>query len=160
MAQRVQRIREHDTKVIDTLDFYYVRFHEQMQQPYHDFRRTYHETEMAERARQGLQLSGGFYVPPSPMASNDEGTRPSRLPSNSGVMQSSYAQALLARSSALAYAFAHQIRSFRADAGAQVKDVEARSQQLANSTEEQYNEWRWLLREYQAQDLAIADTRP
>ena len=52
VAQRVQRIRERDTAVVDTLDGYYAGFAEQMQQSYGEFRRTsYDEIDKEDRAR-------------------------------------------------------------------------------------------------------------
>ena len=50
MQIRVQRIRERDTAVVDTLDGYSLGFAEQMQQSYGEFRRTsYEEIETGRR---------------------------------------------------------------------------------------------------------------
>jgi len=51
-----------------------------------------------------------------------------------------------------AQAFGELARSFQSEVSSQVVDVEGRSLKLTGSAEEQYREWRKLLREYQAPD--------
>ena len=54
-----------------------------------------------------------------------------------------------------AQAFGELARSFQSEVYTQVVDVEGRSLKLTGSAEEQYREWRRLLREYQAPDAAV-----
>ena len=51
-----------------------------------------------------------------------------------------------------AQSFGELARSFQSEVAPQVVEVEGRSLKLSGSAEEQYREWRRLLREYQAED--------
>ncbi len=59
-----------------------------------------------------------------------------------------------------AQAFGELARSFQSEVGGQVVEVEGRSLRLTGTAEEQYREWRRLLREYQAQEAASANGEP
>jgi hypothetical protein len=59
-----------------------------------------------------------------------------------------------------AQAFGELARSFQAEVGTQVVEVEGRSLKLTGTTEEQYREWRRLLREYQAQEALPGNGEP
>lgn len=152
LTERIHSIREHDMRMIDTLDSYYTSLQEQMQRPYTEFRRNFHEIELEER---------GSQVGPRP-APTDFVTRLPRTVRHR-PMDSSYMKAYfdrVAAVSARAYAFAMHLDSFRADADSRVVNVEARSKMLARTTEETYSELRWLLKEYQGEDLALPASTP
>ncbi len=161
IAARVQRIRERDTSVLDTLDGYYTGFSEQMQQPYGDFRRTsWDEIDKQERALASARARtflGAAAVAASIFA-------PGGCSSNATCNLESaarYAGAIGGITSVLsglkkysdarthAQAFGELARSFQGEVASQVVDVEGRSLRLTGTAEEQYREWRQLLRDYQ-----------
>jgi hypothetical protein len=59
-----------------------------------------------------------------------------------------------------AQAFSELARSFQSEVATQVVEVEGRSLKLTGSAEEQYREWRQLLREYQNPDSPAAAVPP
>jgi len=164
ISQRVSRIRESDAQVLDTLDGYYSGFSEQMQQAYGDFRRTsWDEIDKQERALASARTRtflGAAAVAASLLV-------PGSCSSNVGCNLESaarYAGAIGGVTSVLsglkkyadarthAQAFGELARSFQSDVASQVVDVEGRSLRLAGTAEEQYREWRELLRQYQADE--------
>ncbi|MEO6186109.1 MAG: hypothetical protein ABIP38_08775 [Steroidobacteraceae bacterium] len=172
VAQRVARIRERDTTVIDTLDGYYSGFSEQMQLSYGEFRRTsYEEIDKEDRARSSARLRtvlGAAAVAASIFA---PGSCSSNTTCNleSAARYAGGAGGVAAFLSGLkkyadarthAQAFGELARSFQAEVGTQVVEVEGRSLKLTGTTEEQYREWRRLLREYQAQEALPGNGEP
>ncbi|MET0280948.1 MAG: hypothetical protein ABW278_07475 [Steroidobacteraceae bacterium] len=172
VAARVQRIRDRDTAVIDTLDGYYTGFSEQMQQPYGEFRQTsYEEIDKEDRARASGRtrtVLGAAAVVASILA-------PGSCSSNTSCNLASAARYAGAAGGVAAFlsglkryadarthaqAFGELARSFQADVGTQVVEVEGRSLRLTGTAEEQYREWRSLLREYQAPEAVPAHGEP
>jgi hypothetical protein len=164
LLERVQRIRERDAAVIDTLDGYYSGFAEQMQQSYGEFRRTsYEEIDKEDRARTSARtrtILGAAAVAASifaPSACNSNAT----CNLDSAVRYAGAAGGVAAFLSGLkkyadarthAQAFGELARSLQSEVASQVVEVEGRSLRLTGSTEEQYREWRRLLRDYQAEE--------
>ena len=168
VAQRVERIRERDTAVIDTLDGYALGFSEQMQQPYGEFRRTsYDEIDKEEAARSSARMRtilGAAAVAASIFAPGScNSTTSCNL--NSAARYAGSIGGVAAFMSGLkkyadakthAQAFSELARSFQSDVSTQVVDVEGRSLKLTGTAEEQYLEWRRLLREYASPESASA----
>lgn len=164
LMERVARIRERDAAVIDTLDGYYTSFAEQMQLSYGSFRRTsWDEIDEEERKRSSARMRtalGAAAVAASIFA-----------PGNCGSYQSCRMQSAVRTGAAVggvasilsgirkyadarthAQAFRELAESFQAEVQPQVVDVEGRSLKLAGTAEEQYREWRRLLREFHEQE--------
>jgi type IV secretory pathway TrbL component len=172
VAQRVQRIRERDTAVIDTLDGYYTGFSEQMAQTYGEFRRTsYEEVEKADRALASARtrtILGAVAVAASILApSSCSGNTSCNL--ESAARYAGSAGGIAAFVSGLrkyadakthAQAFAELATSFQSDVSEQVVEVEGRSLKLTGTAEEQYREWRQMLREYQAEEASPKNGGP
>jgi hypothetical protein len=167
VAQRVQRIRERDTAVVDTLDGYYAGFAEQMQQSYGDFRRTsYEEIDKEERARASARartILGAAAVAASIFAPSSCGSN-TTCNLESAARYGAAAGGVAAFLSGLkkyadakthAQSFGELARSFQSEVASQVVEVEGRSLKLTGSAEEQYREWRRLLREYQSPDATL-----
>jgi len=166
VAQRVERIRERDTAVIDTLDGYYLGFADQMQQPYGEFRRTsYDEIEKEEMARSsarmrtilGVAAVAASILAPGSCSSSTACNLSSAARyagSIGGVAAIMSGLKKYADAKTHAEAFSELARSFQSDVSTQVVDVEGRSLRLTGSAEEQYREWRRLLREYESPDAA------
>jgi hypothetical protein len=172
VAVRVQRIRDRDAAVLDTLDGYYTSFSDQMQQPYGDFRRTsWDEIDKQERALASARTRtflGAAAVAASIFA-------PGGCSSNATCNLESaarYAGAIGGITSVLsglkkyadarthAIAFGELASSFQSEVATQVVEVEGRSLRLTGTAEEQYREWRQLLREYQSDEAAPANGDP
>jgi hypothetical protein len=164
VAQRVQRIRDRDAAVIDTLDGYYTGFAEQMQQPYGEFRRTsYDEIDKEDRARSsartrtilGVAAVAASIFAPSSCSSNATCNLESAArygAAAGGVASFLSGLKKYADAKTHAQAFSELARSFQSEVSTQVIEVEGRSLKLTGSAEEQYREWRQLLREYENPD--------
>lgn len=162
VAQRVERIRERDTAVVDTLDGYYTGFSEQMQASYGDFRRTsYEEIDKEDRARRSARtrtflgaaaVLAAIFVPGN---CNSEAScnleEVARYAGTAGGI-AGFLSGLdkYADARTHAQAFGELARSMQSEVAEQVVDVEGRSLKLTGSAEEQYRQWREMLREYQA----------
>ncbi len=172
VAQRVERIRDRDGAVIDTLDGYYIGFAEQMQQSYGDFRRTsYDEVEKEERARASARtrtILGAAAVAASVLA---PGSCDSSTSCNlqSAVRYGAATGGVAAFLSGLkryadarthAQALGELALSFQSEVAPQVVEVEGRSLRLSGTAEEQYREWRKLLAEYYAEEAAPPVSAP
>ena len=164
LFERIDRIRERDAAVVDTLSGYYTGFAEQMQDSYGSFRRTsYEEVEKEDRARTSARtrtilgaaaVAASIFVP-----SNCNSNSSCRM--DSAVRYGGAAGGVAAVLSGLrkyanarthAQSFRELATSFQAEVAPQVVDVEGRSLKLSGTAEEQYREWRKLLREYHEQD--------
>jgi len=164
LAQRVQRIRERDGAVVDTLDGYYTGFAEQMQQPYGEFRRTsYDEIDKEDRARSsartrtilGVAAVAASIFAPGSCSSNATCNLESAArygAAAGGVAAFLSGLKKYADAKTHAQAFSELARSFQSEVATQVVEVEGRSLKLTGSAEEQYREWRQLLREYENPD--------
>jgi hypothetical protein len=164
VAVRVQRIRERDALVLDTLDGYYTGFSEQMQQPYGDFRRTsWDEIDRQERALAsarartflGVAAVAASLFMPGGCSSNttcnlEEAARYAGAIGGITSVLSGFKKYSDARTHA--QAFGELAQSFQSEVAPQVVDVEGRSLRLTGTAEEQYREWRELLRQYQADE--------
>lgn len=172
VAARVQRIRERDAAVIDTLDGYYLSFSEQMQESYSEFRATsWDEIDKEERARAsgrtrtvlGAAAVLASIFAPSSCSSNatcnlESAARYAGAAGGVGAFLSGLKKYADARTHA--QAFGELARSFQSEVGTQVVEVEGRSLRLTGTAEEQYREWRRLLQEYQAPGAAAGDGEP
>jgi len=172
IATRVQRIRERDAEVLDTLDGYYTGFSEQMQQPYGDFRRTsWDEIDKQERALAsartrtflGAAAVAASILLPSSCSSNttcnlEEAARYAGAVGGITSVLSGLKKYSDARTHA--QAFGELARSFQSEVAPQVVDVEGRSLRLTGTAEEQYREWRELLSQYQADQASPSNGEP
>ena len=165
LMRRIDRIHERDAAVVDTLSGYYVGFAEQMQDSYGSFRRTsYEEVEKEDRARTSARtrtILGAAAVAASIFVPSNCGTR-SSCRMDSAVRYGGAAGGVAAVLSGIkkyadarthAQSFRELATSFQAEVAPQVVDVEGRSLKLSGTAEEQYREWRKLLREYHEQDV-------
>jgi hypothetical protein len=172
IAQRVERIRERDAGVIDTLDGYYTGFSEQMQQAYGDFRRTsYSEIEKEDRARSSARtrtvlgaaaVLAAILVPSScnSQASCDLESVARYAGTAGGIAGFLSGLQKYADARTHAQAFGELARSMEAEVSEQVVDVEGRSLRLTGSAEEQYRQWREMLREYRTEQAVPLNGEP
>jgi hypothetical protein len=164
LAERVERIRERDVAVIDTLDGYYTGFTEQMAASYGDFRRTsYEEIDKEDRARSSARtrtVLGAAAVLASIFVPTDCNTQAScnltdvaRYAGTVGGI-TAFLSGLKKYSDARTHAtaFGELARSMQSEVSEQVVEVEGRTLRLTGTAEEQYRQWREMLREYQAEE--------
>jgi hypothetical protein len=172
VAVRLDRIRERDAGVVDTLSGYYESFAESMQESYGSFRRTsYEEVEKEERARSSARartVLGAAAVAASILAPGGCNSNSScRLESAAryggaagGVASILSGIRKYADARTHAQSFRELASSFQAEVAPQVVEVEGRSLRLTGTAEEQYREWRKLLREFHEQETGPATAGP
>jgi putative sterol carrier protein len=169
-VQRVERIRERDDAVTDTVNGYYANFADSMRAGYGSWRQTsLEEIEKEERARSSARLRTGLgaaavlasiFVPDQcrpddyqcrnvQSAARTAGTVGGVAAVLSGIKKFSDARIH-------AQALKEVSQSFEAEVAPQVIDVEGRTLRLTGSAEDQYREWRKLLREIYLQDAGGA----
>ncbi|HUG73494.1 MAG TPA: hypothetical protein VMK82_08740 [Steroidobacteraceae bacterium] len=172
VAQRVERIRERDAGVIDTLDGYYTGFSEQMQQAYGDFRRTsYDEIDKEDRARSSARtrtvlgaaaVLAAILVPSScnSQSSCDLESVARYAGTAGGIAGFLSGLQKYADARTHAQAFGELARSMQSEVAEQVVDVEGRSLRLTGSADEQYRQWREMLRDYKAEQAVPVNGEP
>jgi hypothetical protein len=172
VAERVQRIRERDTAVIDTLDGYYTGFSEQMQLSYGEFRRTsYGEIDKEDRARASARtrtvlgaaaVLAAIFVPANcnSQASCDLESVARYAGTAGGIAGFLSGLEKFADARTHAQAFGELARSMQSEVAEQVVEVEGRSLKLTGTADEQYRQWREMLRDYQAEEAAPEHGEP
>ena len=161
ISTRIDRIRERDSGVVDTVNGYYANFSDQMQESYGSWRRTSaDEIEKEQRARNKARtrtilgaaaVLASVFVP-GQCASRDYNCR--RIESaarTAGAVGGTAAVLSGLKKYSDARVHAQSLKelseSFKAEVAPQVVDVEGRTLRLTGSAEEQYREWRELLRQ-------------
>ena len=155
VVQRMQRVRERDYALVDTLNEYYTNFGAAIEPPYTQFRKySYEELEAEAKAkREALtrQLLGAAAVVGGIVAGQNSGSSAAAAASTAAVIGGIYAfrSGLDKRSEIKVHAESlKQLGdSFQAEVQPLVVDIEGRTLQLQGSAEEQYAQWRELLRE-------------
>jgi hypothetical protein len=156
---RVERIRERDMTVIDTLDGYNTGFSEQLFDSYGAFRRTSYEAiEKEERARSqattrtalgAAAVLASIFVSSQCSSTNYDCRRIEDAVRTAGAIGGTAAVLSGIQKYSDAKNAAQEVKelvtSFESEAAAQVVEVEGRSLKLTGTAEEQYREWRRLL---------------
>jgi hypothetical protein len=155
VVQRMQRVRERDYALVDTLNEYYANFGGTVAVPYTEWRKYTHEELEAEALakREALTRSvlGAVAVVGGIMAGAETSSSAGSAAATAAVIGGMYAfkSGLDRRADIKVHAESlKQLgESFQAEVQPLVVDVEGRTLQLKGSAEEQYAEWRRLLRE-------------
>jgi hypothetical protein len=161
ISGRIERIRERDAGVIDTVDGYYANFADQMRDSYGGWRRTsYEEIEKENRLRSQARtrtilgaaaVLAAVFVPGQCQAYDYNCRRIESATRTAGTLGGTAAvlSGLKKFSDAkvAAQAVKELSQSFQAEVAPQVVDVEGRTLRLTGTAEEQYREWRKMLRE-------------
>jgi hypothetical protein len=161
MLRRLGLIRERDDMFVDTLNEYYSDFYARMDNPYDDYRANSY-TEQA--AYDSLNKSGklkkilgiaaiaaGIFVPASSRAASDAKTV--AMIAGTAAVQSGFKDS--ADSQIHKAALEELSESFGADVSELVVDVDGRIVGLKGSAEEQFQQWRELLKEIALADVAL-----
>ncbi|MFK7886922.1 MAG: hypothetical protein AB8G16_08650 [Gammaproteobacteria bacterium] len=163
MLGRVQKIREREYMFIDLLDEHYKTFHAKMSQPYSDWRRYTYKEILAlrdlRRAALATKLIGAATIVGGMAVSNQSDSRAGDLAGRAAVFGGASVIAagfsLGAESKIHATAVRELDESFSAEVEPMVVEVEGQTTELKGTAEEQYDEWRRLLRAIYEQETGI-----
>jgi hypothetical protein len=172
VSTRIDRIRERDTGVVDTVNGYYANFADQMSDSYGQWRRaSFEEIEKEERtlnkARTRTYLGAAailasVFVPQQCGAYDYNCRRVEGAVRTAGAIggAASILSGLKKYSDARTHAQALKelSESFQNEVAPQVVDVEGRTLRLTGTAEEQYREWRKLLHEMYMEENGSAGT--
>ncbi|MEZ5531249.1 MAG: hypothetical protein R3E69_02615 [Steroidobacteraceae bacterium] len=166
VMERIERIRERDLAVIDTVSSYYANFGDKIESSYGNFRRvSQQEIEKEDRARASARtrtLLGaaavlGSVLIPNQCSSGDYTCRNVQSAARTagavggvaGIMSGikKYSEAKVH-----AEALKELADTFRAEVTPQVVEVEGRTLKLTGTADEQYREWRELLHQIYLED--------
>ena len=159
MNTRIERIRERDATVIDTVNGYYANFSDQMSSSYGQWRRSsFEEIEKEERTRNQARVRtflgaaavlASVFVPGQCNGADYNCRRIESAVRTAGAIGGTAAilSGLKKYSDAKVHtqALKELSDSFRSEVAPQVVDVEGRTLRLTGTAEEQYREWRKLL---------------
>jgi hypothetical protein len=169
---RIERIRERDTAVVDTVNDYYASFQETMEDSYGSWRQTsFTELEKEMRARSAARtrtvlgaaaLIASIFAPNS--CSTYDSCRIADAARNAGAMGGIAAILSGVKKYADARVHADALKeltnSFQAEIAPQVVEVEGHTLRLTGTAEDQYREWRKLLRQIYLEEAGAAAAAP
>jgi hypothetical protein len=155
VLQRMQRVRERDYALVDTLNEYYTSFGDSIAAPYTNWRKySYEELEaeaLAKRQALTRQVLGAVAVVGGVVAGQETNSSAGSAAATAAVIGGIYAFKSGLDKRAEIKVHTESLKqlgdSFQAEVQPMVVDVEGRTLQLKGSAEEQYAEWRRLLKE-------------
>ena len=165
---RLDRVRERDYAFVDTLNEYYTNFAVQMQLPYTSWRKySYEELEVREQVqREALtkQLLGAAAVIGGIIAGSNSNSSAAAAASTAAVIGGIYAFRAGYDQKSEIKTHTESLKqlgeSFQSEVQPMVVDVEGRTLQLQGSAEQQYEEWRRLLRDLYENETGLPATTP
>jgi hypothetical protein len=169
IVDRVERIRERDQGMIDTVSEHYASFSEKIDEPYDAWRRTtYDEIEAEQRLRRqattrkllgAAAVLGGILVPSTCSSYNcarvDDAARAAAVAGGVMAVMSGFQKGKEAQMHT--DALKEITSSFQTEAAPMVVDVEGRTLKLTGTAEAQYAEWRKLLHELYEEETGLVD---
>jgi hypothetical protein len=169
---RIERIRERDTAVVDTVNDYYASFAENMDDSYDSWRQTsFSELEKEMRARSAARtrtvlgaaaLIAAIFAPNS--CSTYDSCRINNAARTAGTMGGIAAVLSGIKKYADARTHADALKeltlSFQSEVAPQVVDVEGHTLRLTGTAEDQYREWRTLLKQLYLEETGTAAAPP
>lgn len=168
MVQRMDRIRERDYALIDTLNEYYTNFGQSMDDAYTNWRKYSHEeieqVEEAKRKALTRQVLGAAAVVAGVLVAEKDKNQNSAesAATTAAIIGGIYAfkSGLDMRSEIKMHAesLKQLDQSFQNEVQPIVVDIEGRTLQLKGSAEDQYAEWRHLLRELYENETGLPAT--
>jgi hypothetical protein len=171
-ATRIERIRERDAGVVDTVNGYYANFTDSMRDSYGNWRRTsFDEIEKETRARNQARtrtflgaaaVLASVFVPGQCASTDYNCRRVESAARTAGAIGGTAAvlSGLKKYSDAKVHAQALKeiAESFQNEVQPQVVDVEGRTLRLTGTADEQYREWRELLHQLWLEENGVAPT--
>lgn len=169
---RIERIRERDTAVVDTVNDYYASFAQNMDDSYDSWRQTsFSELEKEMRARSAARtrtvlgaaaLIAAIFAPNS--CSTYDSCRINNAARTAGTMGGIAAVLSGIKKYADARVHADALKeltqSFQSEVAPQVVDVEGHTLRLTGTAEDQYREWRKLLKQMYLEETGNAAAPP
>jgi hypothetical protein len=155
VVQRMERVRERDYSLVDTLNEHYTHFSETMEDAYGNWRKYSHEELEAEadarRKAMTRQVLGAVAIIGGVLAGAETNSSAGSAASTAAVLGGIYAFKSGLDMNAEVKMHGESLKqlgsSFQNEVQPIVVDVEGRTLELKGSAEQQYAEWRRLLRE-------------
>jgi hypothetical protein len=152
---RMDRIRERDYALLDTINEHYSLFSETMSEPYTNWRRySYAELEAEDEAKRSAltrQLLGAAAIVGGLLVGSEANTYAGQAAATGAIFGGAYAVKSGFDKRAEVKMHSDSLKqlgeSFQAEVQPMVVEVEGRTLQLKGTAEEQYHEWRRLLKE-------------
>src|SRR5690606_28944921 len=165
---RMDRIRERDYLLLDTINEHYSLFADNMSEPYTNWRRySYDELEAKDdAARSALtrKLLGAAAIVGGLMIGNESGSYAGRAAATGAVFGGAYAIKSGFDKGAEVKMHSDSLQqlgdSFQAEVQPMVVEVEGRTLQLRGTAEEQFREWRQLLKELYENETGLSIQTP
>jgi hypothetical protein len=166
VVQRMERIRERDFALVDTLNEHYTNFGENMDDAYSNWRKYSNEAlaEEAEAKRKALtrQILGAVAVVGGVLAGSESNSSAGSAASTAAVLGGIYAFKSGLDMRAEIKMHGESLKqlgsSFQNEVQPIVVDIEGRTLELRGSAEQQYAEWRRLLRELYENETGLPAT--
>ena len=166
VVQRMDRVRERDYALVDTLNEHYASFGGSMAEPYTQWRKAnYEELEAeAQAKREALtrQVLGAVAIVGGIMAGEATGSSAGSAAATAAVIGGMYAFKSGLDRRAEIKIHTESLKqlgdSFQSEVQPLVVDVEGRTLELKGSAEQQYAEWRQLLRELYENETGLPAT--
>ena len=171
---RIERIRERDTAVVDTVNDYYASFHDTMEDSYGSWRQTsFTELEKEMRAKSSARtrtvlgaaaLIASIFAPNSCGSYDYNCRRIENAARNAGTLGGIAAVLSGMKKYADARTHADALKeltlSFQSEVAPQVVEVEGHTLRLTGTAEDQYREWRKLLKQLYLEETGAAAAPP
>jgi hypothetical protein len=163
MLQRMDRIRERDYALLDTINEHYSLFAENMSEPYTNWRRySYSELEAKDEARRSAltrKLLGAAAIVGGLVVGAEANTYAGQAAATGAIFGGAYAVKSGFDKGAEVKLHSDSLKqlgeSFQAEVQPMVVEVEGRTLQLRGTAEEQYTEWRRLLKELYENETGV-----
>lgn len=163
MLQRMDRIRERDYALLDTINEHYSLFADNMSEPYTNWRRySYSELEAKDEARRSSitrKLLGAAAIVGGLVVGAEANTYAGQAAATGAIFGGAYAVKSGFDKGAEVKLHSDSLKqlgeSFQAEVQPMVVEVEGRTLQLKGTAEEQYTEWRRLLRELYENETGV-----
>lgn len=164
MMQRMDRIRERDYALLDTINEHYSLFADNMSEPYTNWRRySYSELEAKDEARRAAitrKLLGAAAIVGGLVVGAEANTYAGQAAATGAIFGGAYAVKSGFDKGAEVKMHSDSLKqlgeSFQSEVQPMVVEVEGRTLQLKGTAEEQYQEWRRLLKELYENETGTA----
>jgi hypothetical protein len=168
MMQRMDRIRERDYALLDTINEHYSLFADNMSEPYTNWRRySYSELEAKDEARRAAltrKLLGAAAIVGGLVVGAEANTYAGQAAATGAIFGGAYAVKSGFDKGAEVKMHSDSLKqlgeSFQSEVQPMVVEVEGRTLQLKGTAEEQYQEWRRLLKELYENETGTAPPVP
>lgn len=168
LLTRMDRIRERDYALLDTVNEHYAVFGENMAEPYSNWRRySYDELEAesdAKRSALSRKLLGAAAIIGGLVAGTESNTYVGQAAATAAVVGGVYAVKSGFDKGAEVKMHSESLKqlgeSFQSEIQPVVVELEGRTLQLSGTAEEQYREWRKLLKELYENETGLSVAQP